>query len=522
MTVRTRTKPGARSIHAQRSRATGSFSQSKVLKLSTWITVVLLVALPAQLVAQSTRYKLIDLGTLGGPNSVFEGPPAVTNAGSAVGESDTLIADPYAPNCLQSTCLVNHTFSWKNGVLTDLGALPGVNSSIPFDANSRGQTVGGSENSVIDPLTGFPEFRAVLWQQGKVIDLGTFGGNNALAASINNRGQVVGGALNAIPDEFAFCSQPFTHFYSTQVHAFSWENGVMQDLGTLGGLDSCAFFVNERGQVAGISYTNSTPNPGTTVPTQDPFLWQNGKMTDLGSLGGTLGFPNWLNNRGQVVGSSNVAGDLSFHPFLWDGGKMSDLGTVGGNFGNATLINDAGNVVGWATPTGDQVIHAFRWSHGLMTDLGTLASDLCSIANAINSKGQIVGLSSDCGAVDHAFLWQNGGPIVDLSLLVLPGSDVTLFDAVTINDRGEIGGLGTLPDGDSHAVLLIPCDGNHADTEGCSNATDAATTVIQGNASSVTQTSTSETQGRLTPEMLAALRIRFTGRYRHVGAWPRH
>ena len=53
--------------------------------------------------------------------------------------------------------------------------ITGVNSSIPFATNAYGQTVGGSENSVIDPLTGFPEFRAVLWQQGNVIDLGHSG-----------------------------------------------------------------------------------------------------------------------------------------------------------------------------------------------------------------------------------------------------------------------------------------------------------------------------------------------------------
>jgi probable HAF family extracellular repeat protein len=400
------------------------------------------------------------LGTLGGPNSFIPNPltgAELTNASGVVGESDTLIPDPYAPNCLQSTCLVNHAFSWQKGVLTDLGALPGINSSIPFATNSRSQTVGGSENSIIDPLTGFPEFRAVLWQHGEAIDLGTFGGNNAVAISINNRGQVVGGALNTTPDSFGFCLQPFTIFFPTQVHAFIWQNGAMRDLGTLGGNDSCALLVNEKGQAAGFSYTDSTPNPTTGVPTLDPFIWQNGAIVDLGTLGGVFGVPNWLNNRGQVVGTSDLAGDVNFHGFLWDRGALQDIGTLGGDTSEAFWVNDAGDVVGRADVLGSQSHHAFLWKNGAKNDLGTVGDFPCSTALAINSAEQTVGDTGICGTGGGPpFLSEHGQPMVDLSKLVLPGSDITLTDAFTINDRGEIGGTGVLPNGDEHAVLLIP------------------------------------------------------------------
>ena len=90
----------------------------------------------------------------------------------------------------------------------------------------------------------------------------------------------------------------------------------MQDLGTLGGPDSGAWIINDRGQIAGESFTSFTPNPSSGVPTIDPFLWdpKQKKMIDLGSLGGTFGFPLWMNNRGHVVGSSNPAGDMTSAP----------------------------------------------------------------------------------------------------------------------------------------------------------------------------------------------------------------
>jgi uncharacterized membrane protein len=86
----------------------------------------------------------------------------------------------------------------------------------------------------------------------------------------------------------------------------------MSDLGTLGGNDAFSMLINDFGQVSGVSYTNTTPNPTTGVPTMDPFLWQNHRMIDLGTVGGTYGYPNWMNTRGQVAGQSNLVGDQSF------------------------------------------------------------------------------------------------------------------------------------------------------------------------------------------------------------------
>jgi len=99
-----------------------------------------------------------------------------------------------------------------------------------------------------------------------------------------------------------------------------------------------------------------------------------------------------------------------------------------------------------------------------MTDLGVVAGDPCSTAYGINSREQIVGVSSPCGQSGHGFLWENGGPIVDLQTLVLPGSDVTIKEVYFINDAGEIAGFRTNSNGDQRGILLIPkgdCDNDY-------------------------------------------------------------
>jgi probable HAF family extracellular repeat protein len=248
-----------------------------------------------------------------------------------------------------------------------------------------------------------------------------------------------------------------------------WENGVMQDLGTLGGPDAFAIDVNDRGQVLGFSFINSTPNPTTGFPTGDGFLWENGKMTDIPDpLGGTIVSPFYLSNRGQVVGSADLPGDIAEqeHPFLWEKGVFTDLGTFGGTRGHAEKINDAGQIVGDANFAGDTTYHATIWQGGTMSDLGTVSSDDCSVGFDINSRGEAIGYSAACnGSTIRAFLWQKGGPMVDLNSLIPENSGLHLAIATNINDRGEIAGSGFLANGDVHAFLLIPCDGNDGERD---------------------------------------------------------
>ena len=116
-----------------------------------------------------------------------------------------------------------------------------------------------------------------------------------------------------------------------------------------------------------------------------------------------------------------------------------------------------------------------------MSDLGTQDGDPCSLALSINSGGQIVGGSTDCSTLlnRHAFLWEQGGPMVDLNSFVPASSSLTLTVATLINDRGEIAAQGVFPNGDTHAILLIPCDEEQGGLEGCEDQSAGAGIVRQ-------------------------------------------
>jgi probable HAF family extracellular repeat protein len=417
------------------------------------------------------RYNLIEL-TLGGPISygAFDGDGArlLNNAGVVSSSADTMLADPFAGVfCFNPDCLLAHAYRWHDGVMTDLGGLADGFNSAMSSLNDRGWSVGASQTGILDPA-GSPQLHATFWIGRRVIDLGVVrGGSNSFATSINNAGQAVGVSDNGVADPFS----PF----GVQVRTFLWEKGKLRDIGTLGGPDTqpgpgCD---NQRpGVIVGSSFTSFTPNESTGVPTQDPFLWENGKMRDLGNLGGTISIGQCANNRGEVIGESSLSenpgacpGGPGCHAFLWAHGSMKDLGTLGGGSSEAIWINDAGEIVGSADLPTPGLHDAVRWKNGKILDLGTIGDDACSRGRGINAKGVIVGGSSDCHNFLHAFVWEEGGPMMDLNALIPPGSGLQLTNAFNINDRGEILaksvplGINPIDDEDlGHVVLLVPCE----------------------------------------------------------------
>ena len=286
----------------------------------------------------------------------------------------------------QSYCEANapsyYPFVWQRGKMIDLGS-GGVyfNSWSGPVINDRGQVAVGTEGS------GF------LWQNGKRRRLATVPGRpyNEIVA-VNNRSEVIG---NGYPREDAYQE------FAGASHGFIVQNGKAVDLGTLGEKESGVVALNERGQVAGLSY-----NAGADfrVVASRAFVWDGGRKVVLTGLGGKKVIPTDINDEGQIVGSSGT-GQGSTHAFLWQNGHTTDLGTlVGGKSSSAAAISEDGKVVGSSATTGGWG-HAFIWDGSTMTDLGTLPVGKSSGATGTNDHGQVVGWATTKNGQRHAVLW---------------------------------------------------------------------------------------------------------------------
>jgi probable HAF family extracellular repeat protein len=200
-----------------------------------------------------------------------------------------------------------------------------------------------------------------------------------------------------------------------------------------------------------------------------------GEMHELSPLpGDAVGGPVAINDEGQAVGTS---GACQFpwalaHAVLWQkDGTPVDLGTFGGPLSMAFAINNRGVVVGASDLVGGYIPCAFLWTKDAgMQKIGTLPGDYTSHAFGINNEGQVVGESCDQSWNCRAFIWQDG-VMTDLNTLIPPNSSLYLMVADDINDRGEITGqacVGVLSNGtctgESPAFLAVPVvDGDKAD-----------------------------------------------------------
>jgi probable HAF family extracellular repeat protein len=361
--------------------------------------------------AQTPSYTVTDLGAVGAtPGQPF----FVAHDGLIAGAAA-------APNGAM------HAMLWYKKLKMDIG-MPGLGgaNTVAFSVNGTGQAAGEAETSVADPAgEDFCGFKALglpsagnsclpfSWQNGAMTALATLGGNNGAVNQINKNGEMAGLAETAAPDPACIAPQVL------QFKPVTWAGGKIHELVTLDAdRDGAAFAINDNGQVAGASGQCSAFNSSILENLQPlhALLWQGDTVTDLGNLGGTgQGFGNLalnLNNKGQVVGQSDLSGDANFHAFLWT--KASGI-----------------------------------------EDLGTLTGDVNSVALGINDSGKIVGLSLDANFDPHPYLWQNG-VMTNLNSLVPANGPLYLLVACSINSGGEIVGLAVTSTGEVHGYLAAP------------------------------------------------------------------
>jgi probable HAF family extracellular repeat protein len=220
-------------------------------------------------------------------------------------------------------------------------------------------------------------------------------------------------------------------------HAFLWQNGTIKDLGTVGtGSYSYGTGINNGGQIAGYA---QLANPGYN--TQRAVIWQNGAFTNLGDP--NLDYSDYsaayaINSSGDVGGSDHPANGTD-NAVVWLSGQPSNevfLSFLPNLSQHAFVyaINDSGQAAG---QIGSDVSHPAVWNlvSGQATDLGIFGGN-AGAATAINNDGVVAGWADDASYVPQAFVWQSSTGMVRLG--VLPGTGSC--QASGINSRGDMVG----------------------------------------------------------------------------------
>ncbi len=334
------------------------------------VSIAMLLA-PADGFAQDALYTITNLGTLGGNRSVALG---INRAGHVVGSAET--ADGRT-----------HAFVYLTSALIDLGTLGG-DESHAYRISDGGLIVGRAN-------TTDGEFRAfVTSASGEPLDLSQLDtrlkGIFSTAVDINSAGYVIG------------YRQTQGDHMAARRRAFIYRNFQVVDFGAFGGEDGVVAAINEAGQMVGYFGTE----PHADYADHHGFLLDETGLTDLGALGGKMTTPTDLNDSRQVVGYAQVSSGEN-HAFLYQTGRLTDLGTLpGGTQSYAYAINNLGQAVG-ASDSSASAQLAVLFDRGVPKDLNGLipagARWLLTEARGINDSGQIVGTGIFDGQV-RAFL----------------------------------------------------------------------------------------------------------------------
>jgi probable HAF family extracellular repeat protein len=335
----------------------------------------------------------------------------------------------------------------SNWTLTDLGTLGG-SETFADSINDLGQVAGMSR------ITDDSDIHAFFYDNGMMQDLAPINSGDIRASfrlGLNNVGQIASGVM--VDDAY----------YPTIYNRQTRQTTTLGSLGSTSGFTGVATAINDSGVAVGISYLNSDVRHG--------FVYRNGSMSDLGSLGGYSGALA-INSAGIAVGFSSDSPSGFQRAVIWANNSIRDISN--GFESQARGINEFGQVVGETlTPAGNQ--EAFRWSDGTSEDLGSLAPARSSEAFSINNEGNVVGTAEAItgftlqtnpitGVIttitnfhNHAFLYSNGS-MMDLNSVISTNTGWELYYAFGINNSDQILGWGSM-DGGEHMrsfILQVP------------------------------------------------------------------
>ena len=365
----------------------------------------------------------------------------------------------------------SNVFAQRSYKITDLGVNKRTdNFNMVMGLNNQGWAE-NMDGVLTLPLTSTSTSilsgRAVISIYGVNIDLRTLGGDNSWTnyGGINDRGEAVGMSETSVPDPNGedMCA------FRTQktCRPFLWRDGHIMALPTLGGNNGQAAAINNHGQIVGISET-TVPDPGCPPSKQPgktilPVMWEKGEVRALPTLPDEPdGFVQGMNDRGQAVGSTGTCTSFAIHAVLWENDHAFQLADLGHTGSDAYAINDHGQAVGYVSTTDGSTIVASLWPdgrHGAVINLGILPGDGAAFATGINNRGQVVGSTFNSQGWSRGFI-SHDGVMTDLNKLIPKDSNLFINAASNINDRGQISGMATVmsgPDANKiHAILLTP------------------------------------------------------------------
>jgi probable HAF family extracellular repeat protein len=242
---------------------------------------------------------------------------------------------------------------------------------------------------------------------GTFTDLSSVLGASALVQGINDSGQIAGTV--STPDGyrgFLDSAGQVTLVPPSPGGPSISDVRAMNNSGDLVGVYDGRGFLYQDGRTVNLGNVTPTAISDNGIVAGHGFVSQDGKMTPI--TAGISVDPSWVNNAGQVVGSYHLSVPQN-HAFVYQNGQLTDLGTLGGQSSGAMAINSQGQVVGYSeTTSGPFHYHAFLSQNGSLTDLNGLipTSSRWNLewAVAINDKGQIVGYGTGPDGREDSFL----------------------------------------------------------------------------------------------------------------------